>query len=163
MMEGNQNTSSRQWPWLANHCTIIVTSELGVTGYRARCVWGTIAGRARTSPVLGAKENTAVDMWCCLWLKAVTTHDISESLLTFGHLLRQKPELHKEKQFPLLCFGTLSIILFFKTENVCFGLINLRWYLVSWTQSLELVPIAWHQHQHKIKQINKEQNKPSVN
>jgi hypothetical protein len=32
----------------------------------------------------------------------------------------------------------------------------------SWAQSIELVPISGHQHQHRVGYINKSQHKPSV-
>jgi hypothetical protein len=57
----------------------------------------------------------------------------------------------------LLCLWTLSIVLFlFKTHDVSeteFCLHD-RWNLLSWAQSIELVPISGHQRQHEIGYIN---------
>jgi hypothetical protein len=40
--------------------------------------------------------------------------------------------------------------------------LHLRWNLLSWGQSLELVPISGHLHQHKIRHTNQAQHKPSA-
>jgi hypothetical protein len=64
-----------------------------------------------------------------------------------------------------LCFWTLSIILFlFKTHNFRRpdSVFILWWNLLSWTQSIQLIPISGHQHQHKIEYINQAQHKPSA-
>jgi hypothetical protein len=37
-----------------------------------------------------------------------------------------------------------------------------RWNQLSWAQSIELVPISWHQHQHELGYINQAQYKPSA-
>jgi hypothetical protein len=64
----------------------------------------------------------------------------------------------------LLCFWTLSIDLFVFKDNVLeTGLcLHLQVDILSWAQSIELVPISRHQHQHKIEYINQAQHKPSA-
>jgi hypothetical protein len=63
----------------------------------------------------------------------------------------------------ILCFWTLSIVLFlFKTHSVSETVDSVsvfRWNLLSWGQSIELVPISRHLQQHKIWHTKQAQHK----
>jgi hypothetical protein len=65
----------------------------------------------------------------------------------------------------LLCFWTICIVLFFlfkttfrRLDSICV----FRWNLLSLAQSIELLPISGHQHQHKIGYINQPQHNISA-
>jgi hypothetical protein len=64
----------------------------------------------------------------------------------------------------LLCFWTLSISCFYlkhmfrRLDSVSV----FRWNLLGWAQSIDLVYISEHQHQHKLGYIKQSQHKPSA-
>jgi hypothetical protein len=74
--------------------------------------------------------------------------------------------LFPRKRFEaMISFWTLSIVLLlFKTHNVSETEFYLRLQvnLLSWAQSIALVLISGHQHQHKIGYIIQAQHKPSA-
>jgi hypothetical protein len=61
--------------------------------------------------------------------------------------------------YPSSCFY-LKHIKFWRLDFV----FDFKWNLLSWAQSIELVPVSGHQHQHqhKIGYINQAQTKPSA-
>jgi hypothetical protein len=58
----------------------------------------------------------------------------------------------------------LSVVLFLlKTSFRRLDFVSVfRWNILRWTQSIELVPISGHLHQHKIRYINQSQRKQSA-
>jgi hypothetical protein len=69
------------------------------------------------------------------------------------------------KIYKTIKFRGLSLIFLFYLRRAAFWKLDsitvFRWNLLIWAQSIELVPIFGHQHQHKIGYINQAQPKPS--